>query len=149
MFRVRQRHVSRTATRSNAEQCLVSVNHALPDADGDGISNRCDLCPNTVRTAPIDADGCARYQVDVDDDGVCFGPGQSTSSQWCPGGLNDNCPYTPNPLQQDSNNNGVGDACDPTTIGSVGPCGVDSDGDAVGDACEYGKHCGAKWLQRC
>jgi hypothetical protein len=31
----------------------------------------------------------------------------------------DNCPTVPNPSQQDSNNNGIGDACDPTPMPPV------------------------------
>lgn len=49
--------------------------------------------------------------IDSDDDGICDSE--------------DNCPAVPNPGQEDSNNNGVGNACE------VGPvaCDVDSDGD--------------------
>jgi len=58
----------------------------------------------------------------------------------------DNCPFTSNPAQQDSNNNGIGDVCDdqdsdgvfdtqdncPTTFN---PDQRDGDGDGIGDAC--------------
>jgi hypothetical protein len=55
------------------------------DMDGDGISDCEDPCPS-------DSDN------DLDGDGVC--------------GELDNCPGTPNPRQEDANNNGMGDACE-------------------------------------
>ncbi len=58
------------------------------DTDGDGINDRCDTC------------------VDPDNDG--FGdPGFSANT--CPP---DNCPAVANPDQADSDNNGLGDACE-------------------------------------
>jgi hypothetical protein len=60
---------------------------------------------------------CATEGGDSDGDGVCDDK--------------DNCPNVSNPDQKDSNNNGVGDVCEPTA-----PCateGGDSDGDGVCD----------------
>jgi hypothetical protein len=51
---------------------------------------------------------------DSDDDFVC--------------NIDDNCPTTPNPTQQDCNSDGEGDACDPGT--------PDGDGDGMADACD-------------
>ena len=59
------------------------------DADGDGVVNSQDNCPNVVNRGQEDADG----------DGV--------------GDACDNCPSTPNPGQQDWDIDGIGDACDP------------------------------------
>lgn len=63
------------------------------DADGDGIANADDNCPDTANADQADADG----------DGV--------------GDACDNCPNTANADQADADNNGVGDACDTTTPG--------------------------------
>src|SRR5262249_42205732 len=60
-----------------------------PDSDGDGIADDCDLCPRDPGN-------------DVDEDGVC--------------GDVDNCPHTFNPLQEDSNQDGSGDACQPVVV---------------------------------
>jgi len=60
------------------------------DTDGDGVPDGCDACPN-------DPDN------DADGDGVC--------------GDVDNCPFTPNPDQNDYDQDGFGDVCDPTPDG--------------------------------
>ncbi len=62
------------------------------DADGDGIANRLDRCPNDA------AD-------DVDDDGIC--------------GNLDNCPAVANLSQSDVDGDGVGDACDNCSVAPV------------------------------
>ncbi len=54
------------------------------DTDSDGFGNDCDACPN-------DPDN------DIDGDLIC--------------GDIDNCPVTPNPLQEDTNGDNIGDAC--------------------------------------
>lgn len=59
------------------------------DADGDGVVNSQDNCPNVANPGQEDSDG----------DGV--------------GDVCDNCPLTPNPDQGDWDNDGIGDACDP------------------------------------
>jgi hypothetical protein len=63
-----------------------------------------------------------------EDDAYCFGTGDR-SYRWLmdldgdgAGDCIDNCRETPNPDQSDSNNNGVGDACEPL------PCDVNCDG---------------------
>lgn len=59
-----------------------------PDADGDGVPDASDNCPNTFNPNQADADNDGRGD-------VC-----------------DNCPTVPNPSQADTDNDGIGDACD-------------------------------------
>ncbi len=73
---------------------LDSFKFTYPDADGDGIGNSCDNCPNTSNPD----------QLDTDHDGV--------------GDVCDNCPTTPNSNQSDVNHDGRGDACDNTKPGA-------------------------------
>jgi len=100
------------------------------DADGDGISDLTDRCPNTASANNSDTDG----------DGV--------------GNVCDNCPQNANPNQADSDNDGTGDACDLCGGGSTdadadlvcsdtdncpsvyNPSQADEDADGVGDACD-------------
>src|SRR5262249_18880280 len=64
-----------------------------PDTDGDGLADDCDACPHDPSN-------------DQDRDGIC--------------GDADNCPGAFNPLQEDSNADGSGDACQPVLVlGSV------------------------------
>ena len=73
-------------------------NDPFNDIDGDGICGDIDACPNDSLN-------------DIDGDGVC--------------GDIDNCPETPNPLQEDIDNDNIGDVCDICCIFLRG--NVDSD----------------------
>jgi len=74
------------------------------DTDSDGIPDDCDSCPNDADN-DADADGvCGDMDIcpgdplnDEDEDGIC-------------GGV-DNCPFINNPGQEDSDGDGIGDAC--------------------------------------
>lgn len=76
------------------------------DADGDGVSNDVDQCPDTDAGAAVDGNGCADNQLDSDGDGV-------TNDQ-------DQCPATAS-----------GNAVDATGCASTT---ADSDMDGVADA---------------
>ena len=102
------------------------------DTDNDGIVNSNDICPNTLQNENADAQGCGESQIDTDRDGVpdinddCpntlqsenadnKGCGESqidSDSDGTPDVI-DNCPDTPNPNQEDHDNDGIGDVCDP------------------------------------
>ena len=91
--------------------CLAS------DSDSDGVYDKDDNCSNTAANSFVNSVGCSSDQLgggggdpDADGDGVADNT--------------DNCLNTPNPNQQDSDNDGIGDACDddggdppPTTSG--------------------------------
>lgn len=95
-----------------------------PDIDGDGVKNEDDLCPNTPIGAPVDAVGCSDAEVDQDGDGWCDPDAISIGPSGCIG--IDNCPATFNLSQEDTNGNGIGDACDPDVDGDGVPNESDS-----------------------
>lgn len=102
------------------------------DIDGDGIDNALDECP----TDPTNSPGCGEI-ADSDLDGIRD--------------IDDNCPETFNPGQEDSDGDGIGDACDSAATDQDGdgipdvedncpaianPGQEDTDGDGVGDVCD-------------
>jgi hypothetical protein len=131
---------------------------ADPDADGDGVPDSGDNCPDDTNPEQADedadelgdvCDACPgdRWEGDPDADGVC--------------GM-DNCPWAYNPAQADADGDGFGDVCDecagPGPLDAEGapspsdgdaicrtedncpdwpnPDQADRDGDGIGDACE-------------
>jgi len=66
-------------------------------------------------------DLCAERGGDSDGDGVCD--------------MDDNCPYTYNPGQEDADEDGIGNACD-NCPDNYNPGQEDADGDGIGDVCD-------------
>ncbi len=95
------------------DNCPDFDNEEQEDADGDGVGDDCDGCLDDPDKAEPGDCGCGLPE-DTDPDGddvVCT----------------DNCPDDSNPGQEDADEDGVGDACDPCP--EVG----DSDGDGADD----------------
>jgi len=113
-------------------QQLQQIGAVGDDSDGDGIQNDDDVCPNDRGN-------------DADDDGICAGANFLPPTKT---GDNDNCPNSFNPDQQDSDGDGVGDACAQVTqitqaTDIIQPTSIqplenatrgDADGDGVPDA---------------
>lgn len=127
-----------SAAREDQHDNLFSLGLQIPfgdaapkwsDADGDGVADNVDRCPNTPAGASVDAFGC---ELDSDGDGV-----RDSADQ---------CPNTPSGVAvdsrgcpKDSDGDGVSDDRDqcPNTVRGArvdaNGCELDSDGDGVVD----------------
>ncbi len=102
---------------SGTAQVTVIVNEG--DADGDGIGNELDNCPNVANGPSAGPNN----QLDSDGDGV--------------GNACDNCTGNANANQADADGDGVGDACDLCpNVSNPGQSAFDSDGDGVPNECD-------------
>jgi hypothetical protein len=108
----------------------------VADADGDGVPDAQDNCPNTPNADQMDTDAdqhgdvCDNcpFQVNIDQldcDGDGLGDACDAVLDSDGDGVpnaTDNCPFHANPLQEDTDTNGMGDVCDSP---------ADNDGDGV------------------
>ncbi len=98
--------LSASATRT------ITVVGQIEDADGDGVADSVDNCPNFPNADQVDSDNdglgdpCDESpQPDFDGDGV--------ANDF------DNCPNNSNPGQEDNDGDGIGNVCDDTPDGEV------------------------------
>lgn len=99
------------------------------DADGDGVGNEDDTCPDTPRGADVDAVGCPS---DSDSDSVLDGIDECPAT---PGGADVNGAGCPSDDDLDTVYNGI-DICPDTPAGALADengCPPDSDNDSVFD----------------
>jgi C1A family cysteine protease len=103
------------------------------DADGDGIGNLLDNCPNVANPDQIDSETELKCgpAPDINSPPVCIpvivGDGVGDAC--------DNCPSVHNPDQVDVDKDGAGDACD-NCPNFASPSQADTDVDGVGDPCD-------------
>jgi hypothetical protein len=107
------------------------------DADGDGVVDCEDNCPQDGNAGQVDTDGDDHGDVCDDDDDEDGVPDDA-----------DNCPLDPNPDQTDTDSDDLGNACDPDDDDDGIPDGADNcpltdnpdqtdtDSDGQGNACD-------------
>jgi len=114
------------------DNCPDSYNPDQADDDNDGVGNDCDRCWGEDDNRDDNNNGIADC---TEDCGGLSQGGYLDSDQDGRGNACDNCPNTYNPDQEDANNNGIGDACEQTETegGSQGGTQGGSQGGSGGE----------------
>jgi len=135
----------------NNDSALTGMFYPEKDADGDGVIDKNDNCPNLANSDQIDTDGDKVGNVcdsDDDNDGLTdikeqeIGANPLDSDTDNDGILDgqDNCPKAANSNQADKDKDGIGDVCDSTdNSGSSGSGSSSSPADTDGDGIPDGR----------
>ena len=102
----------------------VPVDLGEHDADGDGVPDAVDVCPDEFDPQQADNDGDGQGDLCDDDDD------NDTALD-----VDDNCPFDANPGQFDTDQDGMGDVCDVDACFDGIVNGNESDFDCGGDLC--------------
>ncbi len=149
---------------------LQNPSTATLDTDGDGVGDDCDNCKGESNPSQANLDGDNqgdKCDADGDADGIGYSFNKPNTEEACTGVPDpddgdpateendgtkecvDNCPLVYNPTQSDTDQDGLGDACDPDADDDLilvsdgdncplvsNPNQADLDGDGVGDVCD-------------
>ncbi|MBN1212410.1 MAG: thrombospondin type 3 repeat-containing protein, partial [candidate division Zixibacteria bacterium] len=103
------------------DNCPTTINPLQTNSDADSLGDACDNCPNDDNDDQANNDGDSQGDVcdpDDDNDGINDDGDNSGTigDNPCTGGgttnCDDNCQFVYNPIQEDANSNGIGDACE-------------------------------------